>query len=324
MMTSLLPEIKTVLQKTTDIVICCHIDPDGDAIGSLLGLGLTFKNQGRKVQLVSPDGIPLNLRFLPGANETATNFNTSSDRIAAIVLDCGDLDRLGPIAQEVGVLDCIINIDHHPTNTLFGTINWVDPKASATAEMVFYLLQDLSIPVSKNAATCLYAGIHTDTGGFRYQNTTAQVHQVAQQLIQAGVKPWEVVDRIYDTKSLSQIRLLQEALARLQVTSDGRIAWISLPQQVLKSCNEDDTSGLINYPRMIAGTELAILLKEDDNGQVRIGLRSRELIDVGLLAHGLGGGGHPRAAGCVLPGPLASAEKKVLAVAQQALQEAKG
>ncbi|MGI6128898.1 MAG: DHH family phosphoesterase [bacterium] len=321
MIIPLLPEIRKILRESANIAICCHIDPDGDAIGSLLGLGLALTSQGLRVNMVSPDGVPPSFRFLPGADEVLTSLPPFKEPIVVVVLDCGDLDRLGSIAQQVSLQLNVINIDHHPTNTNFGTINWIEPEASATAEMVFFLLRCLAIPITEETATCLYTGIHTDTGGFRYQNTTARVHKVVGQLINTGVKPWRVSDRVYDTKPLSQIHLLQAALERLQVTSDGRIAWIALPYHVMSSYKEDDTSGIINYPRMVAGTELAILLKEDEKGQVKVGFRSREQVDVGLLAQSLGGGGHARAAGCVIPGPLVAAEKQVLTVAKRALKE---
>lgn len=321
MIVPVLQEIRTVLQQSNELVLYCHLDPDGDALGSLLGLGLTLKDSGWRVQMISPDGVPTNFRFLPGAKDVLTSLTTLNYRATTIVLDCGDLGRLGTAAHEVTKLPHVINIDHHPTNTEFGTINWVEPKASATAEMIFFLIRDLSLPLSMETATCLYTGIHTDTGGFRYENTTAKVHNVAEQLLKKGVKPWEIADRVYDTKSMDQLRLLQKAIERLQVTPDGRIAWISLPSDEFVSYHGRDISGLINYPRMVAGAEVAVLLKEEAGDLVRVGLRSRRLVNVGLLAKGLGGGGHARAAGCIIPGPLAQAEERVLATVQKALQE---
>lgn len=315
-----LQEIKNLLQQSTDLVLCCHLDPDGDALGSLLGLGLALRNHGWQVQLVSPDGVPMSYQFLPGAQEVANTFTAQTKQIA-IILDCGDLDRLGSVTHEISKVPRTINIDHHPTNTEFGTINWINPAASATAEMVFFLLRGLSIPLTSDIATCLYTGIHTDTGGFQYENTTAQVHKVAEQLLQNGVKPWEIADRIYHSKSLAQLQLIQKALERLQVTSDGRIAWISLPYDSFYCYDDEDTGGLINYPRMLASAEVAVLLREDGSERVRVGLRSRRLVDVGLVAKRLGGGGHARAAGCVLSGSLACAENKVLTAIRQALRK---
>ncbi|HHT71019.1 MAG TPA: bifunctional oligoribonuclease/PAP phosphatase NrnA [Firmicutes bacterium] len=316
-------EIRTVLRQSPELVLCCHFDPDGDALGSLLGLGLALRNKGWQVQLVSPDGIPSMYNFLPGAEDVSTTITAFSNRAVAIVLDCGDLERLGPLASEVATAKQIINIDHHPTNTEFGTINWVEPRAAATAEMVFSLLWELSIPVDLDIATCLYTGIHTDTGGFRYQNTTADVHKVAETLLRIGVKPWEIADKVYDRKSLSQLRLLQQALERLQVSSSGLIAWVSLPYDRFGCYTDEDIGGLINYPRMVASAEVAVLLRENDDRQVRVGFRSRHLVDVGLLAKRLGGGGHSRAAGCILSGSLTQVETQVLAAVEKELQEAR-
>jgi len=316
-----LQEIKSALNQSPNLLLFCHVDPDGDALGSLLGLGLALKDHGWQVQLISPDGVPANYQFLPGTEYVTTSFTTEG-QATAIILDCGDLDRLGTITDKVSSLHSIINIDHHSTNTKFGAINWVEPKASATAEMIFFLLKKLAIPLTVKTATCLYTGIHTDTGGFRYENTTARVHQVAEQLLKIGVKPWKIADEIYDRKSVAQLQLLQKALQRLSVSTDGQIAWISLPYDIVQYYTDEDLSGIINYPRMVASAEVAVLLTESVDGHVRVGLRSRQSVNVGLLAMRLGGGGHPRAAGCILSGTLAHAEKEVLEAVQQALQEA--
>ena len=313
-------KIKRILQENrTSFTLCCHIDPDGDAIGSLLGLGLALADKGIKIEMLSPDGVPSNLRFLPGTDLVTCDIPSRDSVSTAIILDCADLNRVGPMAKYISLFANVINIDHHPTNTAFGTINWVEPEACATAEMVYFLLRSLEIPISKNTATCLYTGIHTDTGGFRYQNTSARVHFIAAKLVDLGAVPWWISEKIYDTKPLSQIRLLQASLERLKVTSDGRIAWITLPTELMDIHKEDDTSGIINYPRMVAGTELSILFKEDKKGLVKVSFRSKGLVDVGSLALSFGGGGHARAAGCLVSGPLPVVETEILASAKRAL-----
>lgn len=315
--------IREVILKGTEFLLLCHVDPDGDAIGSLLGLGLALEASGRRVRLVSPDGVPANYAFLPGADHVVATTGVVEPGTVAFVLDCGDPERLGAAREVVSQAPWLVNIDHHPTNTGFGRINLVDAGAAATAELILYLLEELSLPLTQAVATCLYTGIHTDTGGFRYENTSASAHRAAQRLVEAGAKPWEIADRVYDTKSVSQLLLLRAALERLKVGCGGRLAWVSLPQAVFAACGTDDTSGLINYPRMIAGVELAILFRETKEGAIRVGFRSRHL-DVSRLAQRFGGGGHIRASGCTVPGPLARAEKMVLAVAEKVLTEEQG
>jgi phosphoesterase RecJ-like protein len=312
--------ISEIVLKASELVLLCHVDPDGDAIGSLLGLGLALKATGRKVSMVSPDGVPASYTFLPGSREVERTIGELGEVTVVIVLDCGDLERLGALREKVAGHPLLINIDHHPTNGRFGRYNLVDPQAAATAELVLSLLDRLELPVSLPVATCLYTGLHTDTGGFRYENTSPRVHRVAERLLELGVKPWEVADFVYDTKPLPQVLLIREALSRLKLGCAGRMAWVSLPRSVFRACGTDDTSGLINYPRMIAGVEVALLFKETEEGTVRVGLRSRH-VDVSRLALRFGGGGHARAAGCTLAGPLERAEEIMLKAAERALEE---
>ncbi|MDI3538012.1 MAG: bifunctional oligoribonuclease and phosphatase NrnA [Bacillota bacterium] len=312
--------IAGIVLKASELVLLCHVDPDGDAIGSLLGLGLALKAAGRRVSMVSPDGIPPSYAFLPGVDEVERTIGELGDATVVIVLDCGDLDRVGALREKVAGHPLILNIDHHPTNGGFGRYNLVDPQAAATAELVLLLLDYLELPLSLPVAICLYTGLHTDTGGFRYENTSPQVHRAAERLLKVGVKPWEIADFVYDTKPLAQVLLIKEALSRLKLGCAGRLAWISLPRSVLRDCGTDDTSGLINYPRMIAGVEVALLFKETEEGTVRVGLRSRH-VDVSRLALRFGGGGHARAAGCTLAGPLEKAEEIMIKAAEQVLEE---
>lgn len=313
-------KIVEIVLNASELVLLCHVDPDGDAIGSLLGLGLALKAAGRQVSMVSPDGVPASYAFLPGAEEVERTVEKLRDTTVVIVLDCGDLERLGALREKVAGHPLLLNIDHHPTNRGFGRYNLVDPQAAATAELVLLLLDHLQLPLSLPVATCLYTGLHTDTGGFRYENTSPRVHRAAERLLEVGVKPWEIADFVYDTKPLAQVLLIKEALSRLKLGCAGRLAWISLPRAVLQACGTDDTSGLINYPRMIAGVEVALLFKETEEGTVRVGLRSRH-VDVSRLAFRFGGGGHARAAGCTLAGPLERAEEVMLEAAERALEE---
>ncbi|MDK2926593.1 MAG: bifunctional oligoribonuclease and phosphatase NrnA [Bacillota bacterium] len=314
--------VKRLIAESSEVVLLCHIDPDGDAVGSLLGLGLALLAGGHRVTMISPDGVPHNYAFLPGADRVEKAAAAGGDPVV-LVLDCGDLERLGPLKEWAAHQGKLVNIDHHPTNQGFGRYNLVDPGAAATAELVLALIEELALPLTPQVANCLYTGLHTDTGGFRYENTSARAHRAAERLLAAGAKPWEIAENVYNTKPLAQVVLLREALARLEMDESGRIAWMSLPRSVFAACGTNDTGGLIDYPRMIAGVEVALLFKEVEDGTVRVGLRSRR-VDVSRLALRFGGGGHARAAGCSVAGPLAHAERVVLAAARQALEEEAG
>ncbi|MDW7650591.1 MAG: bifunctional oligoribonuclease/PAP phosphatase NrnA [Bacillota bacterium] len=308
-----LKEIAARLQQSRAVLLTAHIMPDGDSIGSILGLGLPLRKAGYRVTMFSADEVPARYRFLAGAEDIITGSFPQGDYDCIVALDCSDHLRIRPVWERVSEY-FLINIDHHPTNQKYGQMNLVDPRAAATGEIVFDLLAKMGLPVDTDTAAALYVAISTDTGSFKYENTTPKTHRVVADLLHAGVKLAEITPRVFDMRTRTAVCALREALASLQFSEDGKIAWITLGSEEMGRCGakDEDLDGVVNYAKNIEGVEVGILLREKDDGTVKVGLRSRS-VDVAKVAESLGGGGHVRAAGCSLEMKLREAEQAVLA-----------
>ncbi|NLM51807.1 MAG: bifunctional oligoribonuclease/PAP phosphatase NrnA [Firmicutes bacterium] len=315
-----LSSIAQHLLKSHKILVVSHIMPDGDAIGSLLALGLALKKLGKNVTMYVADGVPAKFAFLRGAEEICTSLPFFTFDCVA-VLDCADRDRLQPIWEEIKDL-FILNLDHHPTNTLFGNLNYVDPQAGATGELVFALLEKLDVKLTLEIATALYVAISTDTGSFKYENTSEKTHLMAAKLLAAGVKPASIAPQIFDLRSVPAIMALRLALSSLQFSADKRIAWMTLKNEALAQINagNDDLDGIVNFAKNIEGVEVGLLFREQADGTVKVGFRSFN-IDVAKIAAAFGGGGHVRAAGCSLQADLQTAVKQVVAAVTKEIEQ---
>jgi len=309
-----------VLRSATKVLLACHINPDGDTMGSALGLGLGLHAAGKAVTLVCADDIPLPYRFMPGSGGFVRAVPDESFDVA-VALDCDGERRLGSAAPGVRRAAHVIEIDHHTGTDRFGDTVIVDPTASATAELVFGLLHLLAIPVTGEIATNLYVGILTDTGSFRFANTSSRCLRIASELVDCGADPFHIADHVYETRSYPATVLLGRALNSLKLSDDGRIAWARLTADDFERAGATDaeTEGIVNYLRAIAVVQVAALFRQV-NGKVRVSLRSREPVDVAEVARLFGGGGHRVASGCTLAVPLAQAERRVLAAARKAIE----
>ncbi len=319
--------------KTADsFVITTHIHPDGDAAGSVIGLCLALRGMNRDAATILAQPLPPSYLFLPGsglvmaaAGDTGEpgSAQLQGKRFACgIVLDCTSLDRAGK--EMAGILencDSLINIDHHISNTGFGAVNIVDAGASATGEILYRIMDSLGIRISPDVATNLYTAIVTDTGSFQYQNATSRCHLAVSMLLDLGANQRNVQQCLNEQKNLSSIRLLEKGLSTLTLEQDGRIAWMSLPRRFFEEtgCRLDDSEDFVNYPKSVAGVEVGILFKEVDDGVIRVGLRSKNIVDVNILAGRFGGGGHERAAGCTVRGTLQEVEALVVGAARDYL-----
>ncbi|HHW18431.1 MAG TPA: bifunctional oligoribonuclease/PAP phosphatase NrnA [Firmicutes bacterium] len=312
-----LQKIRDIVAAHESIVVLEHEKPDGDCIGSGLGLVLGLQMMGKKALLVSQDPHPPVYDFLPGrAFHTRAGYLEPGDFSpeVAIFVDCTGPDRVGK-ARELAEGKVWVNIDHHISNSNFGHINLVDPEASASGELVMELLETLGVPLTQDIGTCLYVAIVTDTGGFRYQNTSAKTMRLAAKLLDIGVKASEVADQVFETRSLSSLLLLKAALGTLKIYQNGRLAAVTVTREMLRSAgaSPDESDGIINYPRSIAGVEVAVCFKETEDGRgVHVSFRSRSRVDVAKIASSLGGGGHPRASGALIPGSIEEVSGKVL------------
>jgi phosphoesterase RecJ-like protein len=297
-------EVIEVLRGSEALCICAHASPDGDALGSLLGLGTSLEAGGRDV-LLFQDGdepFPRELAFLQ-LDRVGRRVPADAAQRTLIALDCGSAERIDRRGEVAGRFARVVNIDHHHDNTLFGDVNLVDPEASCTAEIVAALLDEAGIPLAEGAALALYVGLVTDTGRFQYVNTTPRAHRLAARLLEEGVQPALVFSTLFESLPLARQRLLGLALGRAEVAAGGRLAVTSLAREDFEATGADDASsdGVVDALRAIEGVELAALLREprDRSGPARkVSLRSRAGgVDCSAIARRRGGGGHPGAAG---------------------------
>ena len=309
------------IRESKTVVLACHVNPDGDALGSLLALALALRPLGKEVTCLSEDGVPDILRFLPGSDLISRSTDIPTFDLA-LVVDSGELARVGEqVRPMVSRARRAVNIDHHVVAGTFGDIRVLDSGAASTAEIVYALLQTLEIPLSPEIATCLFTGIITDTGSFRFQNVTPGTLRTAALLVAAGASPPLISENVFENKTFAGTRLLGRALSSLSQSPDGRIVWAHITAADFRSLGAIDaeTEGVVNYVRGIRGAEVGMLFREMDNGRIRVSLRSRESVNVAELAQDFGGGGHRMASGCTLNVPLPDAELALVAAAQLAV-----
>jgi bifunctional oligoribonuclease and PAP phosphatase NrnA len=314
--------LRELLGRPGEALMLGHVHPDGDVLGTLLGLGLGMERAGWRVSYAGPDPVPEVLDFLPGADRWQV-WRAAPRRFDTIVLtDCPNDGRTEGLLEGVRGPDSqVLNIDHHPDNRRYGTVNWIDPSAAATGEMIFDLLAALGWPIGRDVALNLYTALHTDTGSFRYSNTTPRTFRIAAALTAEGAEPALVTDRLYQRRAKDALLTLGRLLSRVEVSDDGRIASLAIPEGAASEAfmaAED----LVTYPRSIAGVQVAVLLRAEPGGLVKASLRGKGEVPVNRIAHRFGGGGHENAAGCTLPGPLDRAKTTLLAAVKQALDGA--
>lgn len=316
-------QIHLFLETADPILVVAHLHPDGDAISSTLAMGRLLRQQGKKVIMVNESPIPRKFSFLPGVEEIRLAANVSETFPYVVALDCADVERMGSCRSLIQEKATILNIDHHVTNDRYGTINIIQPQAAATAEIIFDWVEESGFPVDKQLATCIYTGLLTDTGGFRYSNTSSKVLVQAAKLVETGIPSHKIADAVLETVTMEQLQLLQTALSTLQKSENGLVAWMDLRKSDIDhfASSHEDLDGIVNYARNIYGVDVGILFHETGGGTVKVSFRSRELVDVGNLAKLFGGGGHARAAGCSICGTLQEAHDRVLSLVQSKLKQ---
>ena len=306
-------EVVEMLQKARRIFAASHIDPDGDAIGSLLGFTWIMRRLGKTVTPSLADTVPWRFCDLPGAAEIAAVKPSPEDDLL-VSLDASDQSRLGSVLtpDDVGGRPLLV-IDHHVTNLRFGTVNLIDPTAASTAEMVCLLGDELGAPLDVASATCLLTGVVTDTLGFRTTNTTPRVLEVAQRLMQAGANLPEIARCAFNSQTYASLRLTAEALTKMQM-EDG-VVWTELTQEMLKrfEIGPGDAAGIVGYLAAVREADAAVVFREREDGRIDISMRSKPGLNLAPVALGLGGGGHPQAAGATLPPPMSAVRERVVA-----------
>lgn len=307
------PEITSKIKASDRIAITSHIMPDGDNVGSCLALYNALKKAGKSVRYVLDDEVPKIYRFLKGS-ENAERPGAYESFDLVIALDCGDVKRLGKSAVYLDN-NFVVNMDHHISNSEYGAINLIDVKASATGEIIYELIKQLGIELDKEISECLYTAIVTDTGQFQYSNTTTETHRIAGELIDNGVNVSRLFELIYQNNSKEKVVLMKTVLSSLEFFHNDSISCISLSLAQMKEANakEEDSDGMINLARDIECVEVAVFLKELEPGRIKVGLRSKKLIDVAEVSGQFGGGGHVRAAGCTINGTISEARDMIIA-----------
>ncbi len=298
-------------------LVSAHARPDGDAIGSMLAMGMMLGQMGKQVDMVSCDGLPLIYHGLPCARQIQRCSDIRGDYDAVILLECDCIER----SRLKGMGDrMLINIDHHLSGRPFAAVNWIDAKACAVAEMVYRLALAARVKITPEMATCLYVAVLTDTGSFCYDGTNEHTFALASDLVKHGAKPAAIAQQVYFSNPASKMMLLGAALSNLR--RDGRMAWLWVTHNDMlrTQAAEEDCEGVVNYAIGIAGIEAAVFLRELSNRRVRLSLRSKGRVNVARLAEEFGGGGHHHAAGCTLEGPLPTATTLVLEKLRSTLQ----
>lgn len=306
------------LNNCKTVLISVHKNPDGDALGSQLGLMLGLEKMGKEVFAHNLDPVPEIYRFLPGTDRISSGPLVKGTYDAFVVLDA-DPPRTG-LFNGSWPARTLINIDHHVTNPREWPLTWLDPDATATGEMIYRLMIGLNVPIDKDMAICLYTAIFTDTGSFRYSSTTPESMRIAATLIEAGADPWKVTENVYESYAFKRIDLLGKVLSGIERSQDGRIAWVLVTEDLYRQTgtSAEDTDNFVNFVRSVKGVEVAILFRQTGSAQYKISLRAKGRVDLSGLAKSLGGGGHKNAAGGVLEGAFPAVRDRVLnAVAQE-------
>ena len=305
----MLQDVLRQIEQRERFVLTSHARPDGDAVGSALACCQVLRSMGKHADVVLHDGVPRIYRSLPFADEVLQTDTVQGNYEAAIILECDSIHRTRLEGLQNRFL---ISIDHHASGRPFAHVNWIDPHAVATAEMVFRLAREAGVKFSPEIATCLYTALMTDTGSFMFQGTNENTFALARELVLAGADPAHCARGIYFAHSSAKLRLLGEALRNLNL--EAHLGWIWVTQKQMERCGakEEDCEGLVNYVLSIGDVEVAAFFREVSDGRFRVSMRSKGKLNVARVAEMFGGGGHECASGCAVDGPLSEAVRQVL------------
>jgi len=296
-------ELIDVIRRGQRFVVASHSRPDGDAIGSAMAMALAVRALGKQATVVA-DGIPpvflqpffgvAGIQITPEVNETFD---------AALIMECGDLARTGVRGLDRSP---VMNIDHHPGNRVYGTVNWIDESAAACGEMAFTLIDALGVPITKEIATHVYLAILTDTGSFHFSHLSPRTYEIARRSVEAGADPQWIARTHYDSNSLARVRIFGMVMNAMAVVDDGRVALLSITRKVMEEVGgtSDDLEGLINFPLTVKDIEAVAFFKEVGDQDWRVSMRSKGDVDTGAIARQFSGGGHINASGCSAKGGL--------------------
>ncbi|HYA23560.1 MAG TPA: bifunctional oligoribonuclease/PAP phosphatase NrnA [Terriglobales bacterium] len=306
----MLKEVLKEIGQRQRFLLTSHARPDGDAIGSALACSQILRLMGKDAEVVLRDGVPRIYHPLPFADTVITAERVNGKYEAAIILECDSIQRTRLDGLEDRFL---ISIDHHVSGRPFAHVNWIDPKAVATAELVYKLAREAGVKISAEIATCIYTAVLTDTGSFMFEGTNEHTFALARELVLAGADPAHCARNVYFGHSTAKMRLLGAALSNLH--REGSLAWIWVTREQMEhvGAKEEDCEGLVNYALSIHDVEVAAFFRELPDGRFRVSLRSKGQLNVSAIAEQFGGGGHQCASGCAVEGPLSIAVARVVA-----------
>lgn len=308
-------KIIKIFENKDDFLITSHQDPDGDSIGSLIGLGKFLESLGKRVVIYNQGRMPQKYKFLDPDNMILfTDEPLKFKPAVVIILECPDLDRIGFVGKFLEDDMTVINIDHHPKNTGYGDINYIDESSCAVAEILYDIIKSNGHAITPETAEAFYAAIASDTGRFKFANTNSRCFKAVSDLVEAGANPKDISDKIFSSFSAGTIKLLGHLLQTLELYDNGRICVLKLRLADLEKYQVlvEDTEGIIDYSLVIAGVKVGALFKERDANTVKVGLRSQNAIDIGIFARRKGGGGHANASGFTVNLPFDEAVKSVV------------
>ena len=311
----MLKEIIKAIKNNKRFLVTTHVNPDPDALCSELAIAAILHFLGKNVSIINNEEVPIRFRFLPGINAIrAYREKQNIPYDCMIIVDCGDLNRIGKVLNLVKKDKMIINIDHHITNNLFGDVHCVNTKASSTAEILYDLLKEARCPLTKKLALYLYVGIMTDTGSFRYENTTGRTHLIAGELMKYNIPANELYRKFYETVSLNDLKLFTKVINRLEALFSGKVVCVELHRKILsKFSQEFDLRDMtFKFLRSIKAVEVIIIFTEMNRNETRVNLRSTNKVNVAKVAHFFKGGGHRRASGCLIRHNIQGAKKRML------------
>ena len=309
-------KIAAKIIKSKSFLITAHVNLEGDALGSELAMLLLLKRLKKRAVIYNNDLTPAIYRFLP-YNKIIKNHLPEKKVDTAFILDCSDISRTGKVKDSLSKTGSIINIDHHISNTYFGDINWVDPTAGSTAQMVYRLCKKFKI-IDKDIALCLYTGIMTDTGSFTYANTDQRTHRITSDLMAYGISAPAIYERIHSLCSPLDLGFIGKIISSLKFDSANKVCWATITEWEDK--NYDLTEVIFSIMRLLKEPEVFILFKKMGKNRTRVNFRSRLRVDVDEIAKSFGGGGHKRASGTTLEDPLEASEKKVISFVNRSLK----
>jgi bifunctional oligoribonuclease and PAP phosphatase NrnA len=323
----MMEQVISQLKKSKRVLVASHANPDGDAIASLLAMALALDSLGKITTLYNESPLPVVYRFLPAFDRIQHLMGTADHYDTAVVLDCGNLERVGKVANVIHQIPVLINIDHHYTNDGFGHYHHLAPSACATAEIVYQLINAMGVSIDRDIASCIYTGILTDTGSFRFSNTNRSAFIICDEMVGRGVRPEIIAQHVYGAYSLGRIKLLNLALDSIEITPNGELALMVVTKDMISETGTSpcDADGLINYARSIETVKLAAMVQESMEKMTEpsaqkgfhVSLRSNGTVDVAAIAGLFGGGGHFTAAGFHLDLPLSEVKRRLFEIGDE-------